>query len=106
MGGAAAAFAAQAGPRLGFEPRVVRAAGLATVGWAGVLGVASFAGPWRPVTRSVSVANVGAAAGLGLLAIVRRGRPGRIGMAFTAGDVAAFAIHQHRVLRRPDPAAG
>ena len=79
---------------------LVRAVGVATLGWSAALVCMARASAWRPWLVVVTTANAIAAVGLAAFAITRRNRRVGAGVALAATEVGGFALVQALLLRR------
>ena len=89
---------------LRIPPAAVRAAGLATGAWAGIVGKLSEAPQWRPSVGAVAAANVIAATGLAAFGLSAPRRVVKTLVMSAATEVALFAASQLMALNRVEPA--
>lgn len=81
-------------------PPVLRAAGLVTAAWGGVVARLAGSRDWRRATAAVASVNAVTTAGIALTAL-RADRPSaRVARLGAAAEVAGFALHQTVILRR------
>ncbi len=81
------------------DPAAVAVAGIATVAWSALVGVLSRRDDWRSGTSLVGLANTMASAALLGAAVKKAKGPGRVVLAATGLEVAAFAASQAAALR-------
>jgi len=81
-------------------PAVPAVAGIATVGWAGLVHRLAARPSWRSPVAAVAAANVVGAAAIAALAILAPATAARVLLGAVAVEVAAFAVAQLVALRR------
>lgn len=112
VGSVAVVAAGPVGRAVALPAPVVRTAGVAAIGWGGVVGLWSVAEDWQPPTRRVLGANalgaaalVGHAAALVGHAAVKGTRGGRVGVLVLAAAVTGFAGSQLKALLAAEPSS-
>ncbi|CAN5296336.1 hypothetical protein BH23ACT9_BH23ACT9_03850 [soil metagenome] len=105
VGSFAVVAAGPVGRAVALPAPVVRTAGVAAIGWGGVVGLWSVAEDWQPPTRRVLGANALGAAALVGHAAVKGTRGGRVGVLVLAAAVTGFAGSQLKALLAAEPSS-
>ena len=95
VAGAGIALAAsRVGRDLGIAPGLVRTAGVATVGWAGLVAASTQWKPWTKPTTAILAANSVATTTLGMAGVLHHSPAARKLLLVVAGQVGVFAVSQ------------